>query len=286
MTASEAAGLRVRVVPGDSAPGKEQPPALIVKLDAVALPPLSLTTWLITVSRPGKGSVPEGAGVPVTLKFVKLALLVLAPTSKIIPASPEPWSPNAARLPVYVNVPEGVGLTALPGSVSTACVKNLPVTVKESPLTRMSIVSRYQMPSLISPLTPVLARSVLPVDVVRSPDCGTRWSSIVSVLPASERTRARPNFPAPSLKSATSPVLLALVPDSIVSAATLTLPENRTGVAVAGSVSNRVSPFVPPEPELKFKPACPVPNVSLPRLMFAPLTKSRKRPLAGAGLLE
>ena len=71
-------------------------------------------------------------------------------------------------------MPEGVRFTALPGSVGTACVKNRPVTLRASPLTRTSIVSRYQTPSSISPLTPVLARSVLPVEVVRSPDCGTR----------------------------------------------------------------------------------------------------------------
>ena len=100
MTAYEARGLSVRVVPGDSAPGKEQPLALIVKLEAAALPLLSLITCLITVSRPGNGSVPEAASVPVTRKFVKLALLVFAPTSKIIPASPEAWSPSAERLPV------------------------------------------------------------------------------------------------------------------------------------------------------------------------------------------
>ena len=73
--------MSVNVVPGDSTPGKEHPPALMVKLEAGALPPLSLITCLTTVSRPGKGSVPEAAGVPVTPKFVKLALLELAPTS-------------------------------------------------------------------------------------------------------------------------------------------------------------------------------------------------------------
>lgn len=55
---------------------------------------------------------------------------------------------------------------------------------------------------------------------------------------------------------------------------------------MAGSVSKSVSPLVPLEPVLKFSAACPVPKLSVPRLMLAPLTRSRKRPLEGVGLLE
>ena len=108
----------------------------------------------------------------------------------------------------------------------------------------------------------------------------------MSVLPASDRTSARPNFPAPSLKSAASPGLLALVPVWIVSALMPTLPDQSVGVAVAGSVSKSDSPFVLPAPELKFRLEWPVAKVSFPRLMLFPLMKSRKSPPVGAALLE
>lgn len=221
-------------MPGDSRPGNEHPPALSVKSEATAVPPSSLITFLTTVRRPARGSEPDGATVPVTPKFVKLARLVLAPTSKIMPASPEEDRPNADRLPPKESVAVGEPPTGLLGSVPSVCVKNWPVTLSVSPLTATSSVTRYQMPSLMRPLALTVFRIV---DALRSPVWGTLSSSRASVLPASDRTRARPDFPVPSLKRATTPGLLALVPVWIVSAVTVTLPDQSVGVAVVGSVS-------------------------------------------------